>query len=140
MEKLVLQSDNTDFIGVDAFIHAVCETNYVNNYFATISVPVMNAIQCAVSCCSENQEITLIFDYFSKGIAFAVACQCGSFVSEELLFVVRMLSDDVEVADDGRTLKMFFNVRGIDAREAAQRVSVLNHYFRQAVRAELLQM
>lgn len=140
MEKLVLQSDNTDFIGVDTFIHAVCEANYINNYFATISVPVMNAIQCAVSCGLENQEITLSFDYFSKGIVFSVACQYGSFVSEELLFVVRMLSDDVEVADDGRTLKMFFNVRGIDAREAAQRVSVLNHYSQQAVRAELLQM
>lgn len=140
MEKLVLQSDNTDFVAIDTFVRAICEANYINNYFATISVSVTNAVKCAMDGCSDRQDITISFDYCPQGLLFAINCSSKTFVSDEQLFLIRMLVDDVEVKNEGRSLQMIFVVRGIDAQESAHRVSVLNRYYQPAARPELLQL
>ena len=52
---------------------------------------------------------------------------------------MRMLADDIELSDDASTLQMSFAIRGIDYREAAKRISVLDHFYHPAS-ASWLQM
>ena len=45
MEKLVIQSDINNLIEVERFVSAVCDTYNINNYAATISMSLLQAVK-----------------------------------------------------------------------------------------------
>ena len=141
MEKFVLQLDSLDLVRVDNFVRAICDENHIDNYYATISVSVTKAVESAFASGSENQKcnhVALSFGYSPKGITFKVTSKQG-LLNPSDLSIISMLADEVELLDDDSSLQMTFAIRGIDHKEAAQRVATLEHFYHPAP-AEVLQM
>ena len=141
MEKLVLHADSAYLTSVDNFVRDICDTNHIGNYYATISVPITEAVNKAMACGdSESQpvEVGLSCDYCPQGILFCVQGKQGCFQNDDFL-LIRMLADQVELSSDSSSIRMTFAVRGIDCGEAAQRISVLQRFYH-PVTAAMLQM
>lgn len=140
MEKLVIQVDKSNIPLVDNFLRAICDNNHIVNYYATISVPIMKAME-VVERISPASSLSILFDYLRGGITFTVQTDSPCFLSVEnatensddefadAAFLITLLSDHTKVTDEGRTLQIFFDVRGIDASEAFARVQVLEHFY-----------
>lgn len=144
MEKLVIQTDVDDLLPLDNFIEAVCDVYHLDNYSATMAVPVVRAVECVLSECKNNSvktDVVLSSDFCREGIYFAVESQCEIFqgITEgdafsllsqnESFFMIRTLADKVRVSEDGKLLKMIFAVRGISKREILSRISTLQKFY-----------
>ena len=141
MESIVLHADSAYMVSVDNFVRAICDINHISNYYATILVAVQEAVEHVVAFGKVNQpsdDIQLTFDFCPQGVFFRVRGAKGCFQSDDHS-LMRMLADNIELSDDASTLQMSFAIRGIDYREAAKRISVLDHFYHPAS-ASLLQM
>lgn len=141
MESIVLHADNAYMVSVDNFVRAICDTNHIGNYYATILVAVKEAVDCAMASEKEAQhqgDVQLAFDYCPQGVFFKVHGVKNCFLSGDFS-LVRMLADGLELSDDMSTLQLSFAIRGIDYGEAAKRISVLEHFYHPAT-SEMLQM
>ena len=141
MEKIVLHVDSAYMVGLDNFVRAICDTNHIGNYYATIAVPVMEAVKKAMDFENERYQAEFVevsSDYDVHGMFFCVRGLEGCFRADDFS-LIRMLADAVKVSDDSSTLRMSFAIRGIDCREAAQRISVLEQFYH-ATSVKVLQM
>ena len=137
----MLHKDCACLMVADSFIRAICDVNHFGNYYATISVPIMEAVKKAMAFAEENHqpdEVVLSFDYCTQGVLFQVQGSQDCFQSDDFL-LGRMLADDVVLSDDSSRVQMSFAVRGIDYGEAAQRISTLEHFYH-PVSSRVLQM
>lgn len=136
MEKLVLQTHESAFERSESFISAVCSKYHLDNYYAIISVSVLKAMNYALS--SRQMPVVVSFDYCKDGISFNVSGPDNCFnnlkeassplpsqIDDDMILIGR-LSDGVSFSDDGSSMKIAFNVRGIDSREAMRRISVFD--------------
>jgi len=143
MERIVLQSDNTDMIRVDGFIRTICDDNHIYNYYATISVAVTRMLDRATTYSVDSHVssgVSLGFDFCSQGIIFSIVGSKGCFSEkDDSLNIARMLSDEVTVSDDRSKVELVFEVRGIDGHEAKRRVAILQKFYH-SVPAVILQM
>ena len=131
MKRIVLQIDKPDLVSVDGFIRNICDENHINNYYATLSVPVMRAVEKGVAFGLEQQkgsEITVLCDYCASGIVFRVDGLPG-FLNNDDLMVANMLADKVELSNDASSVQMTFAIRGISSEEAARRVATLECFY-----------
>ena len=48
MERVVIHKDSAYQIVVDNFVRSICDTYHIGNYYATISVPIMDALKKAM--------------------------------------------------------------------------------------------
>ncbi len=150
MENIVIQSDINNLSSVENFVRAICDTNHIVNYYATISVPVMKAVESVIQA-APSSALSILFDHCRGGITFTVqsATPCFSPTlsaevppagsAEETTYLITMLADQMEVTDEGRTLQLFFAVQGIDAEEASARIQVLEHFY-ERLRSHQLQL
>lgn len=146
METLVIQPDKNSMKPVEEFVDAVCYNNHLDNYLATISVPVIKVVQDTLQSSqnsASNEPVTVSTEYCREGICFTVHSyqNCFSHFSSLSLLqsspnsyfdsvqVVKLLVDEFEVLDHCSTLRMVFFVRGIDAQEASRRKEVLTHFY-----------
>lgn len=138
MEQLIIQSNTNYQVALDNFIRAICEDNHVDNYYATISLPVTNSVEMALA---QSSQVVLIFDYCTTGVKFSVRSS-ASFMSgisinqdfeadptNSSAFLLSMLTDEAEVLDEGRQVDLIFHIRGIDNHEAHRRALVLEKFF-----------
>ena len=131
MERVVIHKDSAYQMVVDNFVRSLCDTYHLGNYYATISVPIMDALKKAMALSDESaqpNEVVVSFDYDVRGVCFRVDGTKGCFRSDDLL-LIRMLCDQVEVSDDYSQIELSFAIRGIDCDEAAQRVAILEHFY-----------
>lgn len=144
MEKDNIQIDKDSLALLDGFVDSVCEELHLDNYYATISVSLNNAVRYALSKGSEN--VVLSYGHYEKGVAFSLSCnECvfGDFLSDgarltetptsEMPFLVSTLSDGVQPLPDGRTLRILFSVQGISPRECASRIATLEKFYQPAL-------
>lgn len=135
MQNIELHS-NTDYSYVlDSFIGAICDLNHLNNYYATIEVPVFKAVECVLS---NNFKASIASGYSPEGIFFTVSGELPSFIplmpdvipdkdiAVETSFLVSLLADNFYISADRLSMKIIFAVRGIDSVEAASRIAVLD--------------
>ena len=140
MEKLVLQTHESAIERTESFISAVCGKYHLDNYYAIISVPVLKAMNHALS--TRQMPVVVTFDYSKDGICFNVSGPDNCFNNlkettsplpsqiEDDMILIGRLSDAVSFSDDGSSMKIVFNVRGIDSREAMRRISVFESVYR----------
>lgn len=139
MEKIVLHVDSGCMMCVDNFVRAICDTNHIGNYYATILVAVEEAVERAAAFEKNPKDgIEVSFDYCPQGVFFRVQGSEGCFRKDDLSLVY-MLADGVELSNGSSTLQLSFAIRGIDFDEAAKRVSVLEHFYHPAS-SKVLQM
>ena len=142
MKTTEIQLNDFSLRQVEDFVSAICYDNHLDNYHATMAVPVLKAVELIIHSCSDKPDVPVVnlkSENTPKGIVFTVSSQYSCFSipstdsfsdpSYDSIYITRLLADEVDVFDDGRTIRMTFFVRGIDEREAERRRSVLNHHF-----------
>ncbi len=141
MEKLVLHRDGAYMVELDNFVRAICDTNHIGNYYATIEVPLAEAVKNVMDFEKRGHEVVVVevtSEFDAHGMVFSVRGAKGCFSADDFS-LARLLADAVKVSDDSSTLQMSFAIRGIDCREAAQRISVLEHFYH-STSVKVLQM
>lgn len=132
MEQTIIQSNNNYPAATDNFVRAICESHHIDNYYATISVPVLSVVQFALS---NSQEVMLSFDYCSHGVQFRVESCAQQFLSvkadptSEISLLLNLLVDDCHISDEGNVISLGFAIQGIDATMAASRVAALRKFY-----------
>ena len=142
IEKTVIQNDSSAIRSVEDYIAAVCYENHLDNYHATIAVPVLGVVQAMIGDYSADMgSIVLQSDYCREGVFFNITSSADCFRREDQgieasptplsdsLSLAGMLADEMRVLDDGRTLQLIFHLRGIAARETERRKSVLEKFY-----------
>lgn len=141
MEKIVIQTDKGDLLQVENFIQALCDGYHLGNYAATISVPVLKAVELALAADKTQQDVVVESDYCATGVCFTIKSQTPCFsqddasplsspaqLDESFLFF-QMLADSFEVLEQGKMITFIFAVRGINPIEAENRMSVIQQFF-----------
>lgn len=139
MQNIELQSNNDFSNKLDAFICNSCDLIHISNYYATIEVPVMRAVEFVFNS-DPSISVNISYSFCNEGVSFKVESNKSIFNSsnnsefpqsgslQEVILLCSLLSDNFEVSSDGKTLVMTFSVRGIDSHEAANRVRILEQY------------
>lgn len=144
MEKLAIQSDMSNIVKVEDFVSRICSDKNINNYYATISMSVLQAVENAIihgNNSDSTKMVTVISGECRGGVFFEIHDEgCGfdwkaygeipdSGVAGEGIFLMKVLSDNMQFLDSGRTVRLDFLVRGIDESVAARRSNALENYF-----------
>lgn len=144
MEKLIIQSDINKIIDVERFVSAVCDTYNINNYAATISMSLLQAVENAIVHGNHNdpsKQVTIISDQCRGGVYFSVSDQgqgfdyspYGSIPASENrgtgIYLMKTLSDKLSFQDNGRTVRLDFYINGIEASYALERIVTLRNYY-----------
>ena len=143
MEKLIIQSDTSKLIEVERFVSAVCDTYNINNYAATISMSLLQAVENAIVHGNGNdasKQVTVTSDYCKGGVYFTVSDEGVGFNFEKFgtipeegsgtgIYLMKTLSDKMSFSNNGSTVRLDFVVNGIEASRALERIVTLrNHY------------
>lgn len=142
MDKIVIQKDESYIRKLEDFLASLCYDNHLDKYHAAISVPVMNIIQFAFDDSQSGSDfVTLKCGYCKEGLFFKVTASCNCFqsvlsnihstpaLSPLPIALVQMLSDEVSVLDEGRTVQLIFHLAGIPMREMYRRMEVLESFY-----------
>ncbi len=144
MQELVIQSDMVNMAAVEQFVSVICDECNINNYAATISVPVLHAVENAIVHGNHNdvsKKVTVLFDQYRGGVSFSIqdeGCgfdfgRYGSMPDQEEsgtgVYLMKTLSDQLTFLDGGSKVKMDFLINGIDASRALERKMTLRKYY-----------
>ena len=145
METLIIQSDKNNIIDVEHFVTAVCDNYNINNYAATISMSLLQAVDNAIvhgNKSDSHKTVTIVADRCKGGVYFTVSDQGEGFDYRQAgsipscdgnkgtgLFLMNTLSDKMSFSDNGRTVRLDFFVNGISASHALERVMSLHRFY-----------
>jgi hypothetical protein len=133
-EKYILFNEpNT----IEEFTERICDRNHIYNYFGSISM----VLDAAFSIL--KKDITLSFEQCVGGVLFSMTGkediskvlnlnQDSSFLNENQL-LIKMLTDEINIINNGKTLEMIFYVNGIEPELFAQRRERVNEYFSRSI-------
>lgn len=144
MEKLIIQSDTSNMVEVERFVSAVCDTYNINNYAATISMSLLQAVENAIVHGNSNdpsKKVTVMCDLCRGGIFFVISDEGQGFDYEKYgsipendesgtgIYLMKTLSDRISFSNSGSSVRLEFVVSGIEASKALERIVTLrNHY------------
>lgn len=144
-ESFVIQSDIANLSLVEERLFHFCQECHIGNYYATVSVAVMQAVENAIVHGNRSQQekgVSLTFGTCRGGIFVEVADEGVGFEFErfgelpdegqsvgEGVFVMKHLADRLVYSKGGSQVRMEFDVAGIDPVDALERVSVLREHF-----------
>ncbi|MBQ8702921.1 MAG: ATP-binding protein [Bacteroidales bacterium] len=137
-EQFVIQSDIALMPSVEERLFHFCHLCHVGNYYSAVSVAAMQAVENAIVHGNKSdpaKTVSLTMGTCRGGFFVEVADQGEGFDSEsfvdplsvdgEGIFIMRRLADRLTFADGGRTVRLEFDVAGIDPADALERVAIL---------------
>lgn len=143
MESVVIQSVIENMTNIEAFIDAVCAENNCNNYFGTISMAVLQAVENAIvhgNNSNPGKKVVVSCSRVKGGIAFTVEDEGKGFDFQKYndfpmgedgtgIFMMRTLSDSCTFTNGGRTVCLAFQIQGIEKSEYIERVAALKNFY-----------
>lgn len=142
METIAIQSIIDNMPLVEDFVSKFCDEHHIDNYFAIISVPVLQAVGNAIchgNASDPTKTVSITADNCKGGVAFTIEDQglgfdfqkyVGSAIDQATgIFLMQSLSDSMEYSNGGRTLRLEFMINGIDGSDALERISCLQHFY-----------
>ncbi len=144
MEQIIIQSDTNNIGRVEDFICNVCDEKNVHNYFATIDLAVLHAVENAVihgNKSDASKRVTVSCDDCRGGVCFVVQDEGAGFDYQKYggmpmgddcgvgIFMINRLTDRVEYSDGGRCVRLEFNIMGVDKYLAAGRAMHLQDFY-----------
>ena len=143
-EQFVIQSTTDNLPLVEERLFHFCHEYHVGNYYSTVSVAALQAVQNAIVHGNEEQrdkKVTITFGGCRGGMYVEVVDEGKGFdygrygdlpaeeaESGEGIFVMRQLSDRMTYSDGGRCVRLEFMVNGVDPALALERVAVLRQH------------
>lgn len=144
-ESFVIQSDIAILPRVEERLFHFCHENNVGNYYSAVSVAVMQAVKNAIvhgNASDSSKKVSLTFDTCRGGICAEVSDEgrgfdfrqygdlpSGDSTTGEGIFIMKSLSDRMVFSDEGRMVRLEFDVAGIDPSDALERVAILQGRF-----------
>jgi len=149
-EKLTLDSKPENISSIERFVEEICDYYNINDtYFGNILIALTESFNNALIHGNENDEsrkIQVVFESKPKGLSFIVTDEGSGFdpdiVPDPLdleidsstqtgrgLFLIRSLSDKVEIKNEGSSIEMFFRISGIGHEAMKKRIGHFNEYF-----------
>lgn len=144
-ESFVIQSDIANLPLVEERLFHFCHENNVGNYYSAVSVAVMQAVKNAIvhgNASDSSKKVSLTFDTCRGGICAEVSDEGRGFdfrqygdlpscdsTTGEGIFIMKSLSDRMVFSDEGRMVRLEFDVAGIDPSDALERVAILQGRF-----------
>ena len=144
-ESFVIQSDIANLPLVEERLFHFCHENNVGNYYSAVSVAVMQAVENAIvhgNGSDSSKQVTLLFGTCPGGICAEVcdegrgfdfgqygALPSGESTQGEGIFIMKSLADRMTYSEEGKRVRLEFDVAGIDPSDALERVSVLQSHF-----------
>lgn len=129
-EKYILFNESNK---IEEFIEGVCNKNHLYNYMGSISMVLNAAFNIA------NEDIKLSFEQCVGGVLFSITANEQVFkdisldkdssLLEENQLLIKMLTDEVNIVNKGKTMEMIFYVNGIAPELLTQRKEKINEYF-----------
>lgn len=143
MESIVIQSVSENLTKVEAFIDAICAENNCNNYFGTMSMAVLQAVENAIvhgNGSNPRKKVTVSCSRVKGGVCFTIEDEGKGFDFQKYkdfpmgeegtgIFLMRTLSDSCAFADGGRKVKLVFQIQGIRKSEYMERVATLKKFY-----------
>ncbi len=144
MEMFTIQSDIALLPKVEDFVAHLCDEKNVHNYFATISMSVLHAVENAivhgnasdvgkqVTICCGNCMGGFYFEVRDEGVGFNYRQFDDMPMDEDRgvgLFMMRSLADRVVYSNGGSTVRLEYLIAGIDKAMATERSSVLKRFY-----------
>ena len=149
-EKLVLESRPENISSIERFVEEICDYYNINDtYFGNILISLTEAFNNALIHGNNNDEsrmVQVVFESKPKGLSFTVSDEGAGYNPDEVpdpldleidastqsgrgLFLIRSLSDKVELSNGGSTIEMFFRISGIGHEAMKKRMTHFNEYF-----------
>jgi len=149
-EHLTLESRPENIRSIERFVEEICDYYNINDtYFGNILIALTEAFQNALVHGNQNdpsKSIKVVFESKPKGLSFTVSDEGSGFdpgmvpdpldIEKEAdtesgrgIFLMRTLSDKMEVSDGGRSVEMFFRISGIGHEAMKKRITHFNEYF-----------
>ena len=149
-EKLTLESRPENISSIERFVEEICDYYNINDtYFGNILIALTEAFKNALihgNKSDASRKIQIIFESKPKGLSFTVSDEGAGYdpdvVPDPLdleidvnsdtgrgLFLIRSLSDKVELNKEGSSVEMFFRISGIGHEAMKKRIGHFNEYF-----------
>lgn len=142
-ESFVIQSDIANLPQVEERVFHFCRENNVGNYYSAVSVAAIQAVENAIvhgNGSDVAKQVSVIFGNCRGGIFIEVHdegrgfdfSRYGSLTDEtsgQGIFIMKSLADRMTFSDEGRQVRMEFDVAGIDPADALERISALQAHF-----------
>lgn len=145
METFVIQSDVANMPMVEDRLFHFCRQCNVGNYYSAVSVATMQAVENAIvhgNASDAGKQVSVTFGTCRGGIFTEVKDEGAGFDFEhygtlpmgeklqgEGIFVMKQLADRMIFSEGGRSVRLEFEVAGIDPLQAMERIAVLNGHF-----------
>ena len=149
-EKLTLESRPENLSSIERFVEEICDYYNINDtYFGNILIALTEAFQNALEHGNKkdpSKMIQVVFESKPKGLSFTVTDEGDGFDPDQVpdpldldvsadtqkgrgIFLMKALSDKMEVSDEGRSIEMFFRISGIGHEAMKKRITHFNEYF-----------
>ena len=149
-EKLILESRPENISSIERFVEEICDYYNINDtYFGNILISLTEAFNNALIHGNNNdasRKVNVVFESKPKGLSFTVTDEGAGYDPDEVpdpldleidtstqsgrgLFLIRSLSDKVELSNGGSTIEMFFRISGIGHEAMKKRITHFNEYF-----------
>ncbi|KWW29310.1 MAG: anti-sigma regulatory factor [bacterium P3] len=143
-ESLIVQSNDEGFRDVEDFLEQTLGTYHIAHYAATITIPVLQAVQNAIKHGNSDDSGKKVrveagrcqggvyFEVEDEGNGFDVGLQLSNIMNAGQgrgLLLITTLADRYAYSNGGRTLRMEFDIEGVFANVAAERVSLLRRFY-----------
>ncbi len=144
MEMFTIQSDVALLPKVEDFVAHLCDEKNIHNYFATISMSVLHAVENAIlhgNHADKSKQVTISSGNCMGGLYFEVHDEgCGFDYKQygdipidgdrgEGMFMMRCLADRVVYSNGGSTVRLEYLIAGIDKAMATERSAVLKRFY-----------
>src|SRR5574344_2643644 len=103
---------------VEEFAERVCDRNNLYYYFGSISIVLSTAFNMI------NKDVIIGFEQCVGGVCFTITCENEEFKDldfnkeesslKENMLLIKMLTDEVNVVNNGKSLEMIFYVDGVE--------------------------
>ncbi|HOH84231.1 MAG TPA: ATP-binding protein [Bacteroidales bacterium] len=147
---LIIKSDIHEITEVEKFVESICDYYNLNDtYFGNIMVALTEAVENAIihgNKSNPGKKVMIHFDFSQKGIDFTVEDQGSGYDFSAIpdatdakanpekkgtgIYLIKTLADDVHFMDNGRKIRMIFNINSINKEVFIHRKKQLEDYFK----------
>ncbi|MBR1774805.1 MAG: hypothetical protein IJ759_04680 [Bacteroidales bacterium] len=123
MEQIYIKKGQ--FSEFETFMEQVCEKNRLYNYIGAIDIALESVLKIA------DCDIVMSYSHYKDGICFSVQTDSDKFSSLsfsdtsnnnfESLFLIKNLTDTVNISRDGKVIDLYFSIDGIEEELAVSR-------------------
>lgn len=151
-KEIQINSSLTELYKIEEFVETISDVyNINNNYYSTILISLDEAVRNAIehgNNFESDKKVTISFTTSKGELVFSVKDDGNGFTLSDIpdptdadydesqeagrgLFLMKRLSDDLKINEEGNEISLHFKVSSINRELAVQRSSALKSFFQE---------